>query len=102
MATRCTWAGRVCTTTGETRRFAIDFEDLEELTDNGESLTGTPLVEAIDPASGVTVSGAAIDGTAVGFDSEATKVGTWTIRVTVDTTGGATLVRTMTVEVEAQ
>lgn len=103
---RGTWAGRWIMKVGEDRRLRISFADFDEL--DSEDLTGTPTV-TIESGSGVVISDAAVDGQAVAawFDAAAGVVTSgenyteYEVEVSVGTTGGALLVRSATLRLEA-
>lgn len=114
MAGRCSWAGTLCLKVGEVRLLGIDFAEMEEV-EGGATLTGTPTVEMVDAGSGVTITGAAVSGTKgqATFNGTAGVVATadqianggngWTdyeFKVTVTTSGSATLSRSGTLRVE--
>lgn len=82
-------------------RLAIDFADHGALA--GDSLTGTPAFAFVLAGHGVVISTPAITGTRASalFDTVVGVAQEWEVVVVVGTTGGQTLKRSATLDIEA-
>lgn len=104
MTCRATWVGRWPIKKGERVRLGIDFRTHGDLTDFGDSLTGTPTFTLVTAGSGVTTSAAVVAGTVASalFDATGGGVvaGDYEVNVSCGTTLGATLVRAVTLSIE--
>lgn len=84
----------------EVRRYRMHFGNQPEIADYADTLTGTPTV-AVSP-SGPTLASAAISGSQVLVTiSGGTDATDYTLTFTATTTGGSTLVETITLKVRA-
>lgn len=90
----------------ENRRFYLDFQPMQEIDDDGETLTGTPLCSATP--SGLTIANVSYednpdgDETRVAADISSGTAGvSYLVRFTATTSGGATLSRAYYLDVKA-
>lgn len=85
---------------GESRLYAVNFGFQPEIRDTGEALSGTPTVSSTP--SGLTIGSPTISAAKVQFRiSGGTDGIDYTLTVTTTTSGGNTLVETVTLKVRA-